>query len=210
MQSGIDVNVSNNTINGFKNGIRVGPPAPLMATGAIVISNNFVSSFSNFGIDYETGMLNSTIQILDNAVINNVGINTSIGIAAILNNAPNAGTCYITGNSVTTTTSAGLSYGMLTEIGLPQPMSATFIISDNRMLTGPTAGSVGLNIRSNNVPASICAELTNNTVQLQASGTFGLSVTAMGPVNFEQASFSNNVFPNISLTGDVNFVESCQ
>ncbi len=210
MQSGIDVNVSNNTIYGFHNGIRVGPPAPLKATGAVLISNNFISNFSSFGIDYETGMLNSTTQIEDNTVINNVGINTSIGIAVILNNAPNAGTCYITGNSVTTTTSAGLSYGVLTEIGSPQPMSATFIISDNGILTGPTAGSVGLNIRSNNAPASICADVTNNTVQLQAPNTFGLSVTAMGSVNFEEASFSNNVFPNISFTGDVNFVESCQ
>jgi hypothetical protein len=210
MQSGIDVNVSNNTIYGFHDGIRVGPPAPLKATGAVLISNNFISNFSNFGIDYETGMLNSTAQIVDNTVTNNVALST-IGIAVILNTSPNSGTCYITGNTVATTTSGGPnpSYGILAEVGQPIPVSATFIISDNEILTGPTPGSIGLNIRANDMPNSICADVTNNTVQLQASGTFGLSVTAMGSVNFEEASFSNNVFPNISLTGDVNFVESC-
>ncbi len=208
-QDDIDIDVSKNFVSGFFRGINVTPfPNPTSSMGTVDIHHNFVRSFEQFGIEYSTGMVDSTMRIRDNTILNDTGGAACRSIAVILNQQPNTGTMYVTNNNITDTTTAAASTSILAQINNSRVDFSRMILSDNTMLVGPVPGSFG--ILMNDLPENtICASFIGNIATLQTPGTTsGLTVMGGGVINIVE--FEDNVFPNQVFTGNVNFVESCE
>lgn len=208
-QTNIDIDVSKNFVSGFFRGIRVIPLTnPTTSMGTVNISKNFVESYQQFGIEYSTGMVNSTIKVTKNFVLNDIGGAVCRSIAIILNQQPNPGTVFVTKNNIVDTTTNAASTSILTEINEAEVNFARIFIKDNNMLVGPLPGSVGLLVTD--LPGNIiCESVERNIATLQTPGTtFGLQAIGGGEIIFDE--FEDNVFPNMSIIGNVSFDESCQ
>lgn len=199
-------NISNNFVNGFINAIALGPVAnPTTARVDATIANNFATNFANDGVFYFTGMPNSTVRILGNAINNTIGTTggARAGISVSVNNTSDTGTVLIQNNSVATTSANPGTIGILTEIN-NRITHLTANISDNTVLTGSGAGSTGINVRDG-AGGTICATITDNTMIHQAAGTNDLQITASGGViNIDD--ISGNIASEVSISGGVNFV----
>jgi len=200
-------NMSNNQTFGYRMAMSFGPlNNPSAATGTAIIQGNNIAHFSQSGIFYPTGLLNSTVQILDNTIFNDVGIQ---GILVSVNNAPSDGTVIIGNNQIVTTSSSANTEGIRTEINIGTGDRLVAIITQNSVVTGPGLGSAGISLFSDNND-SICASLTGNQVTpTAASGTndFKMSTNGSGTINIQ--NIADNIGSNVSITGNVNFVSSC-
>jgi trimeric autotransporter adhesin len=200
-------NISDNVVSGFSTCIDFGATSdPTTATADATISANTLSNFSHNGILFFTGMQNSIVRIVENTIINNSGTFAFGGIALSVNLAPSSGYVLIDNNQVITTTSSASTNGILAQINLATGAHLNVDITNNRVVTGSGAGSVGINL--NTEPnGTICATIIDNQViQQTASSTndFNISTVGNGIINID--NFSGNVGPNVNVIGNVNFV----
>ena len=210
-------NISNNQIFGYLHGISFAPKDnPSAATGTAIIQGNNIAHFNQSGIFYPTGMLNSTVQILDNTILNDIGVagggSGAGAIAAIsvsVNNAPSDGTVIIENNQIATTTSSINTCGIKAAINAGTGDRLAAIIAQNSVVTGPGSGSVGISLYSDNND-SICASLTGNQVTpTAASGTNDFTMVTNGSGTINIQNIADNIGSKVSVTGNVNFVSSC-
>jgi hypothetical protein len=213
VQDAMKANISNNTINGFIDGIDFGPRSnsPTTAQTDAIIKNNLISNFRNDGIFYFTGMPNSTVRIIGNVINNTVGVElgSTAAISVSVNNSPNSGTVRIQNNTITTTTTNPNVIGILAEINAPTGVHLNVDINHNIVATGSGAGSVGIDVRTTADNATICASITDNTVTLQAAGTHDFQITTNVPGATNSVIDIVDDFPggsNIEITGNVHFV----
>jgi hypothetical protein len=203
-------NISNNVVSGFLDTINFGPSSnPTTAQVNVTIENNSLSNFMNDGIFYFTGISNSIVRVVGNVINNTIGGGggSTGGIAVSVNNHPSAGSVLIQNNTVTTTSSNPNINSILAEINSAIGSSLNVDISNNTVITGSGAGSVGINVRTTANNATICASITDNTVTEQASGTSAFQITT-GTTNsiINIDDFSGNIGQNIQINGNVNFV----
>jgi hypothetical protein len=205
-----NINISQNAVSGFARAVSAGPMQlpPTGATGQILISENSVSNFGFAGIHCPTGTTNSLTQIVNNALFDTASVTSIDGgvIAVSRNDLPNAGTCLIQNNAIVSTNSNPAVNGILTQLNIANLSSAEMIINNNTVQTGTGAGSIGINVRVTNAASgTICASINDNQVTAPA-GTNGMSFSTgpLGIVNIE--SFSGNVAPAITVSGNVNLV----
>jgi hypothetical protein len=151
-------------------------------------------------------MPNSTVQILNNTVLDNAGrnmgpIGTSQGaIVASVNNAPDSGTVIIDGNTVFTPTSSPQQFGITAQINLPTGANFKAVVTNNTVYTGSGTGSVGMNLFSR---GNLCATVSGNQIYSQAaSGTTDLNISTVGASSVINLNdLSNNVAENVTISG---------
>ncbi len=210
----MDANISDNTISGFKStGILFGPNTnPTTASAQALIAGNNVSNFGLQGIIYVTGMPNSTVQILNNTVVDNAGgVMGTIGstdqgaIVASVNNAPDSGNLIIDGNTVLTPTTTPQQFGITAQINFPTGANFKAVVTNNTVYTGSGTGSVGINLFSR---GNLCATVSGNQIYSQAaSGTTDLNISTVGAssvINLNE--LTNNIAENVTVSGNVNIV----
>ncbi|HEX4839268.1 MAG TPA: hypothetical protein VFU89_02360, partial [Rhabdochlamydiaceae bacterium] len=209
--------ISYNQVSGYQNGVSLGPDSnPSTADTNAIVQGNNITHFNRAGIFYFSGFSNSTVQILDNNVLNDVGVagggSGAGSIAAIsvsVNNPPSDGTVIIGNNQIITTTSSLTTCGIKAAINVGTGDRLFANITQNSVVTGPGAGSVGISLYSDNND-SICASLTGNQVTPTAvSGTNDFTMVTNGSGTINIQNIADNIGSNVSATGNVNFVSSC-
>jgi hypothetical protein len=202
----MDANISDNIVSGFNLlGIFFSPQRNF-ASAQVLIARNSISNFGSGGIYSPTGMPNSTVQILNNTVLDNAGrnmgpIGTSQGaIVASVNNAPDSGTVIIDGNTVFTPTSSPQQFGITAQINLPTGANFKAVVTNNTVYTGSGTGSVGMNLFSR---GNLCATVSGNQIYSQAaSGTTDLNISTVGASSVINLNdLSNNVAENVTISG---------
>jgi hypothetical protein len=206
--------ISNNVISGFSFSMELTPSAnPTTATGNVLVSGNNLSNFGKAGISWTTGMAGSTVQIIDNYILNNVatdGFND--GIFVDVNNPNDDGKVIMNNNTIITTTSGAAASCIEAKIlSTLASCSTQFEIANNNMLVGPGAGSDGIFIATNLAGQVICASIFGNNIELTTTGA-GFDSMDIDPVGglVNIDNFSGNIAPNISFApsggGVVQFV----
>ncbi len=195
--------INNNVVQGYVFAISFGPDSTTdISTADINVTGNIVSNFSE-GISQNPFYVNSNVSIIGNTLINNNNngfLGNGINLEAT-NSQPNLdfGQVSVVDNFVITSPGTAGTFGVNLTLFSSGFLSQKCLISNN-LVTGFTNG---INVGSA-ATDTLCATITNN-IAIQAA-THALSVTATGSGVVNIDNFTGNVAPNISLTGNVNFV----
>ena len=203
----VNLNISNNTISGYATSITVSSVIPSVCN--CVISGNTLSNFVGGGILIaNSGFLTSNFTITNN-FINNNNINPGVlglgGIVVRLAASNSIGSYNISNNTINTARTGATGGIDFSSLGTPNA-SARVSITNNNIVTGLTTGSYGLNMNAG-ATTTFCATITNNQIQAVGAGTNSMSISGSGGgiVNLTD-DFSNNIAPNVLLSGSVNLV----
>jgi hypothetical protein len=206
--------ILDNSISNFSEAITISPfQHDPNITGNALVSGNEVANFVQQGINYNQGWSNATVRIIENTIINTFGVSGSHGILANLFLFPNVGTVILSDNQITTTSTSTNTLGIAVQPAASNIQLKT-IINNNDVSIGSGSASFGIGVFGNfSVNSNVCASVFDNTVIGAFPGTNGISITSTAPgpnsttVNVE--NFSGNIGSNIFISGNVNFVESC-
>jgi hypothetical protein len=201
-----NIDVSKNSFTGFGNAIFLQPSVNLSTTAICTanITKNTLTGFADTGIFIANGFPNSTFTINQNLINNTVGTvgGNAGGIVVSCLNANNSGTYSITENNVTTTSTTANVNGILvtSTAGAPSPTTANVLISNNFVIAGTGAGSDGIQISMNFAGSTICANVSDNTVQTFNTATSGINLNATAGSTLNIDDFSDNV-GHVGVTG---------
>lgn len=204
------VNVSNNNILGYEDGVSFGISglfsAATTASGSVTITGNTINSFGNQGVVILKGMPNAPFNISNNTINDTRSTGAGHGGIVIPMTAAqsNSGNFNISGNTITTTSTA-VGGTPCISINSTATTNARFSIQNNNLSVSSTAGSYGLNMNAG-ANSVFCVTAANLNVTAPA-GVTGISISGnTGTVNIDQ--FSNIISPAVLFSGNVNEVAS--
>jgi hypothetical protein len=210
--------ISYNQIYGYSHGCSLtagGNPSPTSDIAIGIIQGNTITNFNDMGIFYNPATHNISTQIVSNNVLNNIGVGSavpnsfegSIVTHVFISDMASAGNLTINNNQVTVTSTNPNTKGIQLFLNHTDSMLNTQILN-NRIVTGPGAGSIGVNCMVS-ATNQLCASIINNSVSQTTAGTssFTFSTTGSGVINI--LDFTQNTGNNVNITGNVNLTTSC-
>ncbi len=202
------ITVSNNSINGFSQGINKSSFGTANAVGETTIFANTITGFRGIGINYlAADSINSKGNIVGNTIFDTKSSGGS-GISVLFINSPNfSGEVTIQGNTVISTSPSIFPVTGI-NVDTEHPTTAIANILNNLVVTGVTDNSIGIFLGTLANNSSICAQMDHNIVRPQVPLTNDIVITT-GATTGTAINLTNNfdnVATNILITGNVNFV----